>query len=547
MCERKNPGDVIADRYVITDILANHPDRTVYLATDYNEHQRWCSICECQVIPEEGDPFCDECGSELQPGRYRLTIWSVDAEPSGLDVFVQTAVDHDNWHLPIDWFISNDDRIMVQTSIEGQDLDAIQASATRDEIMSWGLTLADMIRTSHTAGFLGFQNKTTPFVVTEDHRLIWMDWQGFTVFPADPSFGDEDVHKARQMDLAALASMLTVWLIEEGGDLPVEVEKDGNPSDKVGPALHTFLNDLSSDVYTDAGAAAAKLEALFHPESVEDEETVGPISPVPVRYVAASRSDVGQLRRGKVNEDSLALFDLTAIRASMQETIGMYVVADGVGGHDSGEVASRIAAAAIINHMVKHLVNPSLDGLTEEDEARYTTLMVEAVHTANTAVVKAGKQTQADINTTITAVLLIGLRAYIANVGDSRTYLYRDGQLRALTVDHSLVARLVAIGMIEKDEMYTHPQKNQIYRVVGSQEEFEVDTFVEPLLPGDILLLCSDGLWDMIRDPDIEDILQHSATPVDACDALVDRANKNGGEDNISAIVVQATAYENEE
>ena len=128
MCEKKNPGDVIADRYVITDILANHTDSTVYLATDYNEHQRWCSICECQVIPEEGDPFCDECGSELQPDRYRLTIWSVDAEPSGLDVFVQTAVDHNNWHLPIDWFISNDDRIMVQTSIEGHDLDAYHAS-----------------------------------------------------------------------------------------------------------------------------------------------------------------------------------------------------------------------------------------------------------------------------------------------------------------------------------------------------------------------------------------------------------------------------------
>ena len=525
-------GDVITDKYVITNILAQHLDGTIYLATDYNESQRWCSICENLIVPVEDDPFCDECGGELQPGAYRLTIWSLDTEPSGLDIFVQTIVDHENWCQPIDWFVWDEYRCMVQPSIEGHPLDEIQASATRDEIISWGLNFANIIETLHQAGFLGFQNRINPFIVTDDLRLMWINWQGFTVFPAEPPFAEEDVHQALQMDLAALASMLTVWLIESDGDPPAEVD----------PALRSFLNDLSSGAYTKASDATVTLESLFHPEATE--ETAAPVSPVPVRYVTASRSDVGQLRQGKVNEDSLALFDLTAIRASVHQTMGLYVVADGVGGHDSGEVASRITVNTLINQIVNQMVNPSLNALTEEDEGRYTTLMVEAVQAANEAVVEAGLQKQEDINTTVTAALLIGPWAYIANVGDSRTYLYRDGQLRALTTDHSVVARLVAIGMIEKDDIYTHPQRSTIYRVVGSHEEFDVDTFIEPLLPGDRLLLCSDGLWDMVRDPDIARILQNSATPVDACDALVDQANQNGGKDNISVIVVQAMAYE---
>lgn len=523
------PGEVVADRYVITESVTDQAGDTVYTATDHDARQRWCSVCDVPVIPPEDDPFCDECGSELQPGHYLLTVWPVEAEPPGLDAFFQAGVTHDHWRLPVEWFIWNEQRIMAQPAVTGDCLDAVQGDASRDEIMSWGLTLADIIQTLHGAGFFGFKNNAGPFMITEDRRLVWVKWQGFAVYPSDPPFDEEEVRKAQQMDLAALASMLTVWLLEGDGEAEVEVAPD----------LRTYLNELSSGVYTDAGEAARQLEILLNPAPQAETVPRGP-----VRYAAAGRSDTGRARQGKVNEDSLAMFDLTAVRASVQETAGLYVVADGVGGHDRGELASRIAVGTMIDHMTRHLVNPALDALTEDNTAD---LMVEAVEAANAAVCEAGLEKQADINTTITAALLVGNRACIANVGDSRTYLYRDGSLKAVTTDHSLVARLVAIGMIETDDIYTHPQKNQIYRVLGGDDELDVDIFEEVLLPGDTLLLCSDGLWDMVRDPAMEQILEQTETPAEACDALVERANQNGGEDNISVIVVQMSAYEDME
>jgi len=134
--------------------------------------------------------------------------------------------------------------------------------------------------------------------------------------------------------------------------------------------------------------------------------------------------------------------------------------------------------------------------------------------------------------------MIVGDHAYIFNVGDSRTYMLRDGKLYQLTNDHSLVGQLVAGGLIAPDDVYTHPQRSQIYRNIGDKLNVQIDVFKQQIHPGDVLLSCSDGLWEMIRDPQITDILNAAPDPQTACTQLIETANTNGGEDNVSAVVV---------
>src|SRR5581483_8906965 len=159
-------------------------------------------------------------------------------------------------------------------------------------------------------------------------------------------------------------------------------------------------------------------------------------------------------------------------------------------------------------------------------ENSYEQLLVEGVQTANQAVHQHNMDQRADMGTTVTAALIVDTVAYVANVGDSRTYLYREGLgLKKVTNDHSVVASLVEAGIIKPDDIYTHPKRNQIYRSLGEKPVVEVDTFTVHLMPNDKLLLCSDGLWDMVRDPKIEDVIKNSTTdPNRTAQALIQAA-----------------------
>ncbi len=144
------------------------------------------------------------------------------------------------------------------------------------------------------------------------------------------------------------------------------------------------------------------------------------------------------------------------------------------------------------------------------------------------------------MGTTVTTALVVASTAYIANVGDSRTYLYRPSEgLTKQTRDHSVVARLVEDGIISNDEVYTHPKRNQIYRCLGEHASVEVDNFQVALQPEDVLVLCSDGMWEMVRDDEIQRIIETSlAQPSQICNQLIQAALAHGGADNVSVIVV---------
>ncbi len=247
--------------------------------------------------------------------------------------------------------------------------------------------------------------------------------------------------------------------------------------------------------------------------------------------------DAGIARRFKPNEDSLVTLHSTCTHNGRLLPLDLYVVADGMGGHSHGREASHLAIRCMTQAVVPDIIGS--DHIT--DDFLVETL-VEGVQWANQAVHESSQQSGAEMGTTITAALVFDGSVYIVNVGDSRTYIYRgrEGQLSQVTRDHSLVARLVEAGAISRDEVYTHPDRNKVYRGLGDKDAVKVDWFTAAIHTGDFLVLCSDGLWEMVRDKEIERILKkYALDPPRASAALVKAALEGGGADNISVIVVR--------
>jgi serine/threonine protein phosphatase PrpC len=165
--------------------------------------------------------------------------------------------------------------------------------------------------------------------------------------------------------------------------------------------------------------------------------------------------------------------------------------------------------------------------------------MRRAVEAANDQVYLERQKRQNDMGTTMSVILLRDWTLYLAHVGDCRAYRWSEDGLEQLTTDHSIVASMVALGTVRPDEVYTHPQRSVIYRCIGDQPKVEVDTAILSLTPGDRLVLCCDGLWEMLRDEGIEDVMLRESDPQVACETMVEQANVAGGPDNISVIVVQ--------
>jgi serine/threonine protein phosphatase PrpC len=263
--------------------------------------------------------------------------------------------------------------------------------------------------------------------------------------------------------------------------------------------------------------------------------------PTTLRLRVGRHTDVGMVR--DLNEDSVLTLELDRVHRSISRPIGLYVVADGMGGHAAGDVASGLAMNTIAEKMATHLLVPQLSSDIDTESFDAQLWLADAVQAANSAVYTHRQLTGTNMGTTLVAALLIGDTAHIANVGDSRAYLIANNDsIRQITTDHSLVERLVALGQISPDEARIHPQRNVIYRTVGDKEEAEIDFFVEKLNPGDSLLLCSDGLSGKVEDAEIWRLVNRARSPQEACEQLVQAANDNGGDDNITVIIVQASA-----
>jgi serine/threonine protein phosphatase PrpC len=214
--------------------------------------------------------------------------------------------------------------------------------------------------------------------------------------------------------------------------------------------------------------------------------------------------------------------------------MGLFIVADGMGGHGNGSEASQLAIRAM-----RQSVLVALHSEAKEDEM-IEEILIEGVQYANQSVYERNREQSTDMGTTMTAALFWGTTVYVVNVGDSRTYLYRKSEgLYQVTHDHSVVARLVECEAISADEVYTHPKRNEILRSLGNDPMVEVDCFTLQVRVGDVLLLCSDGLWEMVRDFEIQELVGICAPYASQmCAMLIQAALNRGGKDNISVIAV---------
>jgi serine/threonine protein phosphatase PrpC len=254
----------------------------------------------------------------------------------------------------------------------------------------------------------------------------------------------------------------------------------------------------------------------------------------PIQLMVGTAQSVGKQREH--NEDSIFALNSILADGNIELPFGIFIVADGMGGHMHGEVASGVAIRAFSQFVLSKLYMPFLGIVPQSPSESLQEMMEKGMQDAQAAVVKRAPGG----GTTLTATLILGEQVTVAHVGDTRAYfLYPDGRMHAITQDHSLVHRLVELGQINEEEASNHPQRNVLYRAIGQAEPYrpDIDTFQIPH-PGS-LLICSDGLWGVVPEAEIFRIVKNSPNPSIACHELTKAANAAGGPDNISVVLVQ--------
>jgi protein phosphatase len=521
-----SPGTRIGE-YQIVELHEERDGQQIYRA------QAPADVCaQCGTRAVEPDAhFCEECGAELIPRDVLLLERGLDAdqEPVGPARIAELPDEPLRMLLPpVTSFMANERQYLVmEAQVPGfQSLaellatqgDAPGQPAALDEAdaLPIAVQLAQLLQFLHAHGTALGDLSLAQLLIGPQRRLRLRD--ASDVRQLTDATRDADLQQLlHTLEDLTRTPRETRKLSEES--LEAAPEQPGSLQDVLELAREGKLPDAQSWVAAleSVGAATRELRALT--------TRVG------------ARTDVGVQR--ELDEDALMTQELRIALAGVYVNAGIYVVADGMGGHAAGEVASTLAVRAAANSVAQQLVELASASSGGIDDERLKTLVSTAVEQANVAVVEEGRRRSNDMGTTITLALVVGDRCIIGNVGDSRTYLLRAGQLQRISKDHSLVQRLVDVGQITEDDIYSHPHRNAILRSLGERPNVETDLFPLRLNPGDALFLCSDGLWEMVRNPRIAEVVTTIDDPQAASDLLVKEANANGGEDNITVVLVR--------
>lgn len=389
----------------------------------------------------------------------------------------------------------------------------VQPPQEAHQVLEWGASLARGLDTLH-GHKIAFGALTGQRLGVESGQASLSDFQSCIIPGRERDFQEE---------IRQLASFL-FYLITGRKQITQSLTLPGHVEELLVKTVTTKSAFKTAGDFADALDEA--LEQIRRPSSLN--------------LVLGRRTDVGMVRQ--LNEDSLFTLDMVHNNQSISVPMGVYAVADGMGGHAAGEVASGLALEAVSKAAIEDVFMSSTKANAKMPNGEKW--VKRAAEAANTAVHDEVQATKNDMGTTLTLAYVVGSTAHIANVGDSRAYVVNTDGIRQVTVDHSLVERLVATGQITREEARYHPQGNIIYRTIGDKSRVEVDTFEVTLKPGDSLLLCSDGLNGMLDDEAIYRLVANAPSPQVASDQLIQAANQAGGVDNVTAIVVRVDAVQ---
>jgi serine/threonine protein phosphatase PrpC len=254
----------------------------------------------------------------------------------------------------------------------------------------------------------------------------------------------------------------------------------------------------------------------------------------PTPYTVGIGSSIG-LQRDH-NEDALYVMTAIMVSNSTNLPMGLYIVADGMGGHLHGEKASEVAVDAMVKVVISELLSSSLENPSVDHAETIQNVLGEGMRAAHEAILEQAPGG----GSTLTGLLIRKDQMSIAHIGDSRAYqIDADSNSQVLTTDHSLVQRLQELGQISSDEAAVHPQRNVLYRALGQADPISAEFVTAPIPSSGYLVLCSDGLWGVVSDDKMVDIITTAASPQQASQELVEAANAAGGPDNISVIVIE--------
>lgn len=568
--------DVLEDRYRVTSVLGTIRSTNIYRVQDLQGHRR-CWACG-STASVDGETYCVDCGAQLTGRYYRLQEFNMpsvpdDAQPGDIALSLAPLPILENAVAGVahvyDFLIEKDRgrAYIVWEEIYGRPLSAWIPEANHDALVAasppgssgqlpsmdepedgqslyWMSQAAGILASLHEQGITGCNITLENLIVQAGDRMTLIDPSGCQ------EVGEAAQPAAWKADVRALAGVLESWYMAVREDEPSLAATGGQVGN--GPRVNGLVSgvdEVTGPLGRDMNAAVvlARAREGVYPTAEDLAEALLKLyeasKPLNNLILWSGRSsNVGRVRQ--INEDSVLTLEGTSLEEEGSLPVGLYVIADGMGGHQSGEVASSIAIRTIGAVVNSTLISPLVAGdPVSMSTGGLGTLLQNAVLEANRRIYELAQERHSDLGTTVTVALIVGSQLVVANVGDSRTYLFRDGHLGPITRDHSLVAQLVASGQLSPDDLYTHPRRNEIYRALGDPHLTvdEVDTFSHRLQPGDGVLLCSDGLWDFVRDPVINNILTgpEGHNPQSACQALIDRANTMGGEDNISTIFVR--------